>query len=93
MRFYLACAAVFVIGLLGSFVYAQIPSAGRAERAAENIGLTNVRVESRGLAWGALGGCKDSDLTKFRVSGTDAHGVRRQIEVCAPLIGGYTIRN
>lgn len=84
---------VFLIGAFGlNILAAQVPSASRAERAVENLGMTNAHVTHRGLAWGALGGCKSDDITKFTVKATDSRGHARTIEVCAPLLGGYTIR-
>lgn len=71
----------------------RIPSEDRAVRAAENLGLTHVRVVSRRYAWGVLGGCKDDDLTLFHLVGTTADGSVRKIDVCAPLVGGYTVRS
>ena len=88
--------AVFVafvaLGIGIEFGCSFIPSEGRAISAAENLGMQDARVISRSPAWGALGGCKDDDVTKFTVVGT-TNGQQRQIEVCAPLIGGYTVRS
>lgn len=82
--------------LLGALILmllaARIPSGARAERAVENLGMSNAHVTHRGLAWGVLGGCKQDDITKFTVKATDPRGQTRTIEVCAPVLGGYTIR-
>ena len=66
---------------------------GRAVQAVENLGYSNVRVTDRGYAWGVLGGCHEADLTKLTVTGTAPDGTVRTVEVCASLIGGYTVRS
>jgi hypothetical protein len=86
-------AAFFVLALGANFLLAQIPNDERAVRAGENLGLTDVRVIDRGMAWGVLGGCHQDDITKFTLTGTAADGSTRTIEVCAPIIGGYTVRS
>lgn len=85
--------AVAVLFVLAVWLLPKIPSEGRALDAARNVGLTNVHVTGRSYAWGALGGCHEDDLTKFKVSGTAPDGTQRTIQVCAPLIGGYTVRS
>lgn len=92
MKYVLIVVAGVVLALCGSFVLAQIPGEGRARRAAENIGLHDVSVVKRSPAFGVLGGCRDNDVTKFTVRGV-ANGVSRTITVCAPLVGGYTVRS
>lgn len=88
-----ALAAVLAVSLLMAGC-ASLASDSRAIRAAENIGLTNVRVVDKGYSWGVFGGCHEQDITKFKLVGTDARGKLRTIEVCAPVpFGGYTIRN
>lgn len=85
--------ALFLFGAFAlNLLAVQVPSASRAERAVEALGMTNAHVTHREIAWGALGGCKQDDVTKFTVKATDAQGQPRTIEVCAPLLGGYTIR-
>lgn len=79
--------------LLGNFACAAVPGSSRAVRAVENLGYDNVRVESRGPAWGVLGGCHENDVTKFTLVGRSASGAIRRVEVCAPLVGGYTVRS
>lgn len=84
---------LFLIGAFGlNIASAQVPSGARAERAVEALGMTNAHVTHRGLAWGVLGGCKSDDVTKFTVKAIDPRGHARTIEVCAPILGGYTIR-
>lgn len=94
MSWILAFAAAVAVVVGSNFACAQIPSENRAVEAVENLGLTNVRVVSRQPAFENLLGCKSADVTKFKLVGTDARGVVRHIEVCAPvLLGGYTVRN
>lgn len=81
------------VGLLLSFAASQVPGEERAAKAARQIGLRDVEVTKRSYSWGVLGGCHENDVTKFTVVGTDAQGNERTIEVCAPLIGGYTVRS
>lgn len=84
--------ALLLVAVLGNVVCAQVPSASRAKHTAENTaGLTDARVVSRRPAWGVLGGCHEKDLTKFTVEGT-RNGQKVRIQVCAPLLGGYTVR-
>jgi hypothetical protein len=91
---WVAFLAVIIIAIGGNFVCASMASDHRAVQAVENIGLRNVRVVDKGPSWGVFGGCKESDVAKFKVQGTDSYGKQRTIEVCAPVpFGGYTIRN
>lgn len=65
----------------------------RAQGAVENLGWTNVHVQSKSLAFGSLSGCSSDDNVQFRVSGV-SNGQRRIAHVCANWpIGGYTVRN
>jgi hypothetical protein len=80
-------AVVFGLGLLASLGLSHVPNAERALRAAENVGVENPVVIKRSPAWGVLGGCHENDITKFTVRGTN-----RTVVVCAPLIGGFTVR-
>lgn len=84
------CFVVIVIG--GNFLVAQIPSEARARHAAENVGVENAHVVSRSPAFASLGGCKSDDVAKFTVAGT-RNGRPVTVQVCAPIIGGYTIRS
>lgn len=85
-------AVLAVLAFAISFGASQIPSGDRAVRTAENnAGLENAHVVHRGYSWGVLGGCHEDDLTKFKVQGT-RNGRSVTVEVCAPLIGGYTVR-
>lgn len=89
MGFVLAILACIALAIGGNLACAQIPGEGRAEQAARNLGMEQPRVVARKPAWGVLGGCHEQDVTKFTVRGIDG----RQIEVCAPIIGGYTVRS
>jgi hypothetical protein len=89
----LLVAALIVVAVLLNCAAAAIPSEHRAQRAVENIGMHNVRVTKQQPAWGVLGGCHEQDVAKFTVVGTSADGQQHTVQVCAPLIGGYTIRN
>lgn len=74
--------------VLLSIAAIQVPSEDRAVSAVENLGLHPTNV-ARGYSWGVLGGCHADDITKFTVRTREG----RTIYVCAPLVGGYTIRN
>ena len=93
MKTILGIAALLAAVILLSWGCAQVPSSDRAERAVENLGLHNVKVVDRSYSWGELGGCHEKNITKFTVVGYTADGVKRTIYVCAPIIGGYTVRN
>lgn len=84
--------ALIVAALLISWGCSQLPGEGRAVRAAENIGVENAHVTKRAYSWGVLGGCHKDDVTKFTVTGT-RNGRLVTIQVCAPILGGYTVRS
>lgn len=87
------CLVMALCGIGLNVALAETASESRAIRAAENLGYSDVRVESKGLAFGTLSGCSADDNVQFRVSGIAPDGNRRWIKVCgtAPL-GGYTVR-
>lgn len=92
--FVVLLAGFFVFALLCAFVLGPaMASEGRARNAAANLGLSDVRVESKSAAFGTLSGCSQHDNVQFRVSGTTAAGQRRYVKVCATVpLGGYTVR-
>ena len=72
----------------------NLASDNRAMDAAGNLGLTDTRVISKGLAFGTLSGCSGDDNVQFKVEGIAANGDIRTIKVCANVpLGGYTVRN
>jgi hypothetical protein len=89
----LVALVMLVLGICANLLFAQVPNEDRALRAVENLGLTDVGVIQRSPAWGVFGGCHQNDVTRFTVMGFTAEGKARTIEVCAPLVGGYTIRS
>lgn len=89
---------LFVVGAIvlaigGNYLVSLIPGEGRAVQAVENLGYHNAKVISRSPAFENLGGCHTDDVTKFTVRGVAVDGRVHNIEVCAPIIGGYTVRN
>lgn len=90
--FHFFIPAVLIFIALINLICAQVPSEKRAVQAVETIGITDASVIKRQLAWGLLGGCGPQDVTKFTLRGTTIDGRARTIQVCAPLIGGYTVR-
>lgn len=92
MKLFLYFAGIFALCVLLAAGCSRIPSADRAERTVESLGLNNAHVTGRRYAFGLLGGCKGDDLTLFHVVATAADGSVRHVDVCAPLIGGYTVR-
>jgi hypothetical protein len=89
-------ATIVVLAALGvglNVALAETASEERAIRAAENIGYSAVRVESKSVAFGSLSGCSTDDNVQFRVSGVAQDGTRREIKVCGTVpLGGYTVR-
>lgn len=79
--------------VLLSLALIHVPSASRAERAVNNLGFHDAHVVKRSYSWGVFGGCHENDITKFTVEATAADGTDRVVQVCAPILGGYTVRN
>ena len=83
----LVCLALAVVAC------PRLPSSERAQRTVETQGWTDVREVSRRAAFGALGGCKDSDLALITLRGKNPAGRIATVQVCAPWpFGGYTVR-
>lgn len=91
MRYVAAVLILAVVFSLNWVVY-HIPGEGRAVNAAENLGMRNAHVIKRSYSWGVFGGCHENDVTKFTVQGDTDNGTRT-IQVCAPILGGYTVRS
>ena len=66
---------------------------GKGTRALENLGFTNVHVVDKSVFLIQLRGCDKTDSVQFTVEGTDTGGTVRQLEVCAGLFKGGTIRS
>ena len=94
VKFYSALfLAMLVFVMLANALAVKSASDDRAKRAAEDIGLSHVRVESKSYAAGMFSGCSQHDNVQFRVSG-DRDGQRRWVKVCATVpFGGYTVRS
>lgn len=84
-----------VLATASNFACASLANDDRAIRAAENLGLENVRVVEKKPSFGIWRGCHEDDGALYKLVGTDGFGKQRTIHVCAPftLIGGYTVRN
>ena len=87
----------FAVGLLlwcvSMILGYTVVDEGKGTRALENLGFTNVHVVDKSVFLVQLRGCDKSDSVKFTVEGTDSSGVVRQLEVCAGLLKGGTIRS
>lgn len=86
--FIVLCVAAFGAMLLANIGCASLASSERAIHAAEDVGVRNARVVSKGPAFGVFRGCSEHDVAVFKVRGTN-----RTVKVCAGVpFGGYTVR-
>lgn len=86
---------VFFVGalLLNLLVGHVLVSEGKGTRALENLGFTNVHIVDTSVLFIQFRGCSESDQAMFTVEGTDPSGTVRQLEVCAGVWKGGTIRS
>lgn len=86
----LVLALVLALGF--DAVATTLTDEGKGQRAAESLGLQDVSVVKKSIAW-PLAGCGRSDTTIITVQGTDPQGVERIISFCAGIWKGATFRS
>jgi hypothetical protein len=84
--------AILAIVFFGWWIIAAHFSDTRATRTGEVAGYTEVTVDSSTIWFTEFKGCGSLTTMKmWRVSGTDAHGVRRHFLVCGQMWSGNFI--
>jgi hypothetical protein len=86
-------ALVVLVLVVVYWIAAANISDGKAYRAAQNLGLTDITVESSTIWFVELRGCSDSDEKRWVVSGVNAQGVRVTFNVCGGVFKGATVRS